>query len=50
VQITNKYLIIDFLDKKKRYEKMIEESEIYCNLLLEEGRYKEIEDTYLWLF
>jgi hypothetical protein len=28
---------------------MLEESEIYCLLLLEDSRFKEIEDTYIWL-
>lgn len=29
---------------------MIQESEVYCLLLLEDGQYKAVEDTYLWLF
>lgn len=41
--------MIDFLSYKKRYDKMIEESEMYCLLLLEDGKYREIEDTYKWL-
>jgi hypothetical protein len=28
---------------------MLEESDQYLMLLLEDSRYKEIEDTYLWL-
>ena len=28
---------------------MISETEIYCLLLLEDGKYNAIEDTYLWL-
>lgn len=28
---------------------MLEETDIYVVLLLEEERYKEIEDTYVWL-
>ena len=28
---------------------MLEESEAYCLLLLEDERYKDIEETYLWL-
>jgi hypothetical protein len=28
---------------------MISETEIYCLLLLEDGKYKLIEETYLWL-
>jgi hypothetical protein len=49
IQLTNKFQIIDFLDKKKKYEKMIQESDVYCLLLIQEGRYKEVEETYLWL-
>lgn len=47
--MTNKFQIIEFLDRKKKFDKMIEESDTYCLLLLEDGRYKEVEETYLWL-
>lgn len=50
IQIKNKFQIIDFFDRKKNIEKMIQESEVYCLLLLEDGQYKAVEDTYLWLF
>jgi hypothetical protein len=29
---------------------MIQESEVYCLLLLEDSQFKVVEDTYLWLF
>jgi hypothetical protein len=37
------------LEVKQKFVKMLEETEFYIALLLEEERYKEIEDTYLWL-
>ncbi len=49
IQISNKFQIIDFLDRKLKFDKMLEETEIYLLVLLEDSRYKEIEDTYLWL-
>lgn len=49
IHLSNKYQIIDFLDKKKKHDKMLVETDTYCLLLLEDGRYKEIEDTYLWI-
>ncbi len=49
IQISNKFQIIDFLDRKLKFDKMLEETEIYLLVLLEDNRYKEIEDTYLWL-
>jgi hypothetical protein len=29
---------------------MLEEVDTYCLLALENNQYKEVEDTYLWLF
>jgi len=49
IQISNKFQIIDFLDRKLKFDKMLEETDIYLLVLLEDSRYKEIEDTYLWL-
>lgn len=49
IQLSNKYQIIDFLDRKQKYDKMLEETEMYLMVLLEDSRYKEIEDTYIWL-
>ena len=45
-----KYQIVDFYDMKKDYTEMIKQCEEYCLLLLEELKYKELEDTFLWLF
>lgn len=28
---------------------MIQQTDVYCLLLIEENRYKDVEDTYLWL-
>ena len=47
--MTNKFQIIDFLDKKQKFDKMLQETEIYCVLLLEDSRYRDIEETYFWL-
>lgn len=49
MQISNKFQIVDFLDKKKKFDKMLEEAEIYILLLREDGNYKEVENNYCWL-
>ena len=49
VLIQNKFQIIDLLDKQKKYKEMLDETEAYCILLLEEGEFKQVEDNYLWL-
>ena len=47
--MTNKFQIIDFLDKKKKFDKMLQEMETYLLLLEEDSRYKEIEENLIWL-
>lgn len=40
IYLQNKFQIIDFLDKKEKYEKMLEEIEVYCLNLLQDGLFK----------
>ncbi len=49
IYLQNKFQIIDFLDKKEKYEKMLEEVEVYCLNLLEDGQFKQVEENYVWL-
>ena len=49
IQLQNKFQIIDFLDKKEKYDKMLEEVEVYCLNLLEDGLFKQVEENYVWL-
>ena len=50
LQCDNMFQILDFLDKKKKFEKMLEEVEIYVAMLLELDQYPQIEETYIWLY
>ena len=50
IQIKNKFQIVDYYDRKKMFVEMLSESEMYCMLLLEDSREKEVEETYQWLF
>lgn len=45
-----KYQIVDLLDKKKEFKEMLLQCEEYCLLLMEDLNYRELEDTYFWLY
>ena len=46
IQIKNKFQIVDYYDRKQMYKEMVSESEMYCLLLMEDSRLKEVEETY----
>jgi hypothetical protein len=50
MQIENQFQILDFLDKKGTYEKMLLEVDTYVLLCIQNNQQYLIEDTYLWLF
>ena len=49
-QCDNYFKFLDFLDKKKKFDKMLEEVETYVILLYQNDFYPQIEETYMWLY
>lgn len=45
----NQFKIIEFYDFKKKFDKMMVEMETFLQILIEDGKYKDVEDNFVWL-
>jgi hypothetical protein len=49
-KISNMFKILEFLEKKQKWDSMLQEVETYIAMLKEFDKYIDIEETYLWLY
>jgi hypothetical protein len=49
-KISNMFKILEFLEKKQKWDSMLQEVETYISMLQEFDKYIDIEETYLWLY
>ena len=44
------FKLLEFLEKKQKWDALLQEVETYVIMLLELDKYIDIEETYLWLY
>ena len=49
-KISNMFKLLEFLEKKQKWDVLLQEVETYIVMLRELDKYLDIEETYLWLY